>query len=277
MLSSNHEAIALDRVQEALRQATNPIVLWSSGKDSTVVLHLTLRLRTVPVMWWRLPKFPEKQQHGNWVARIWNLEVHDAMPLFVEDVQHEGWWEAVHAYGPDPSTIIGMTTGVLPHDEEQPYLCAVTDLLQRPTVPSQGWPWDLCLQGHREAETPYFGTTQKFMEATADLGKFRLCNPIFDWPDDQVWGYIKRYKLPIDKRRYYDKQTAVSPDHYPTCKNCVDANQYGQTVWCPKLQEEIPSIAKAPETHRRTLRMVQQQVRHVRYAGEPQKEVSAHV
>lgn len=271
------EAQALDRIGAALAEATQPIVLWSSGKDSTVVLHLTLRLQTVPVMWWRLAKFPEKAKHGMWVARIWDLELYDAMPLFVEEVQNGNWWEAVHGYGPDHSSVMAMTTGILPMKEGEPYLCAVSDLLSRPTVPSQGWPWDVMLQGHREKELPYFGSKQKFSKHTVALGGKTLCNPIFDWSDDEVWGYVKRYRLPIDKMRYFGKNTDVSPDHYPTCYNCLDSRKYGQMVDCPKMGVQIPSVAKHPSAHKQTLEQIKAKVPHVRYTGNPQQEVSTHV
>jgi hypothetical protein len=274
---SDHETQALDRIRKALQDAVRPIVLWSSGKDSTVLLHLVLRLQTVPVMWWRLAKFPEKQSHGNWMLRTWNLESYDALPLFVEEIQHANWWEAVHGYGPDLSAVIAMTTGILPYVEGKPYLCAVQDLLGRPKVSSQEWPFDVMFQGHREQEIPYFGSTQTFLEHTTQIGAKTLCNPIYDWTDDQVWGYMKRYKIPVDKKRYYAKDTSVSPDHYPTCFACLDANHAGESVYCPKLNQEIPSVAKSPKTHRETLKTMQRKITHVRYTGEPQREVSHHV
>ena len=271
------EAQALSRLRSALEKATNPIVLWSSGKDSSVVLHLTLRLRTVPVMWWRLSKFPEKQKHGQYVIRRWNLESFDALPLWVEEVQHENWWEAIHGYGPDPSWVVGMTTGVLPMEDGKPYLCAVSDLLWRPKAPSQDWPWDLMIQGHREAEPPYFGATQTFRSHTVTQAGKTLCNPIYDWSDQHVWAYLKTYKIPFDKERYYGKNTEVSPDHYRTCFACLDSRQAGQLVHCPKLHTEIPSLAKTPEQHTARLQHVQETVTHVQYRGEPQREVAVHV
>lgn len=241
------------------------------------VLHLVLRIMTVPVLWWRLPYMQHKHSHGNWVAKGWDLTMYDAMPLHVEYVQRKGWKEFVHFYGPNKNAVMGMTTGLTAREEGKPYLCGVADLLNRPTVPSQGWPWDIMFQGHREADQAYFGPKQKFLTHTIDMKAFFLCNPIYDWPDEAVWDYIKHYKLPIDKKRYYGKDQDVSPDSYRTCSACLDSTNAGGVVYCPKLQEEIPSVAETAETHERKLAQLTSLVRHVKYSGEPQRGVSAHV
>lgn len=272
------ETEAIQFLREVFATATRPAILFSSGKDSLVAAHLSLRVRDVEFMWWRLAQFTHKHQHGNFILRTWGITCHDAMPLWVDEVQHKDWYECVSFYGPDPSAVIGMTTGVTTYEEGKPYLCAVQDLLNRPTVPKQGWLWDTLIQGHKNVDTPYLGSAQKITEKVVHLNAtIRLVNPLAEWTDGDVWEYIKRYRLPVDRKRYMGKDTEVSPDSYRVCFRCRDTRKRGEQVWCPKLREHITNTAKSEHEHQEFIDLAKQKIHHVHYTGEPQREVSHHV
>jgi len=126
------ESRALDMIREQLSTALRPIVLCSFGKDSLVLLHLCLRLRKVPVLFFRFPKFHEKHMHAMQVMQQWDLEVFDMWPKIATDYQKGSFFEVLHGYSTGPGGILHLSSGIRERkDGETRFLCAVDDLLNR--------------------------------------------------------------------------------------------------------------------------------------------------
>ena len=273
---SQKEHDALNFLRQYVTAESKPIVFWSSGKDSMVCLHLTLRLKRVPVMWWRLPKFQDKQIHGNWVARLWNLEMYDMTPSVVQEYQHDGFFEVFHGYRGFETGTMYMSTGIVPYKDDEPYLCAVEDLVLRPRGVSE-FPWDVAIQGQKSCDESYVGQHTEIINPAQPFGNTVLLNPIHDWTDKDVWDYIRKYDLPIDRRRYQKQEQHTSPDHYPTCFRCLDTRERGNSVMCPKLGKLIPSMAKSEEEHQETREAIVGSAAHVRVDGPPRSTVGDHI
>ena len=92
------EAEALEIIGEQLALAKNPVVLCSFGKDSIALLHLCLRFKKVPVLFFRFAKFHEKHRHALSVMQAWDLEVYDLWPETVTEYQHGEFFEMLHGY-----------------------------------------------------------------------------------------------------------------------------------------------------------------------------------
>ena len=274
------EAEALDLLRHYVTPESRPIVFWSSGKDSMVAAHLTLRLKRVPMMWWRLPPFQEKQRHGNWVARLWDLELYDMSPSLVQEYQHEGFFEVFHVYRGTDTGLMFMSTGIVPYPEQAPYpdryLCAIEDLLLRPKGLSE-FPWDVAIQGQKSCDESYVGQRTEILEPAHPFGTTTLVNPLHNWSDGDVWAYIKRYDLPIDRRRYVKHDQTTSPDHYPTCFRCLDTRVRGEPVLCPKRGSTIRNVAKSEAEHGQFLDVLVRRAAHLQITGSPRTTMGAHV
>jgi len=248
MQAKTQQALAL--LSPHLLAAKNPIVLCSFGKDSIVLLHLCLRIRKVPVLFFRFPKFHEKHAHAQRVMRGWDLEAYDMWPEQVHYYQSGRFFEVLHSYPTGGNAHIHLFSGIRERQEgESRYLCAVQDLLQRP-VASSTYPWDVTIHGHKGTDDPEMGASGAIVQPVSQLGGTTLVVPFVDWTDEDIWAYIKYYNLPYDEARYDAKQETTSPDKYPTCYRCLDGAYRGALVPCPKLNEAlIPNMAVDQQAH----------------------------
>jgi 3'-phosphoadenosine 5'-phosphosulfate sulfotransferase (PAPS reductase)/FAD synthetase len=265
------EARALALLQPLLMQARNPIVLCSFGKDSIVLLHLCLRLRKVPVLFFRFPKFHEKHAHAYKVMTDWDLEVYDAWPSQVQYYQSGTFFEVLHGYQTGEQSFIQLFSGIRARqDHETRYLCAVKDLLCRPLAAGWSYPWDLTIHGHKGSDDPEIGGAGAIANPVSPLGATTLVVPFVDWTDADIWAYIQHYDLPYDRQRYEQQDETTSPDKYPTCYRCLDGAYRGALVPCPMQHEQlIPNIAVDAATHESTRQSLVQRLQYCEVTGAP--------
>jgi 3'-phosphoadenosine 5'-phosphosulfate sulfotransferase (PAPS reductase)/FAD synthetase len=263
-------AQALALLTDVLLPAKNPVVLCSFGKDSIVLLHLCLRLRKVPVLFFRFPKFHEKHAHAHQVMKDWDLEVYDMWPASATYYQSGTFFEVLHQYPTGGGSGIYLFSGIRARrDGEARYLCAVDDLLHRPKAESV-YPWDVTIHGHKGTDDPELGTTGAIRNPVSQLGGTQLVVPFVDWTDDDIWTYIRHYNLPYDTQRYDQKDETTSPDKYPTCYRCLDGAYRGALVPCPKQQDAlIPNRAVDQATHQQTRELLVNATHYCEVLGAP--------
>lgn len=250
MTFDEKEAQALDLIKQQLARAQRPVVLCSFGKDSIVLLHLCLRFRKVPVLFFRFPKFHEKHVHALTVMQAWDLEVYDLWPMRTMDYQHGEFFEVLHGYHTGAGGTLWLFSGIRKRRDEEPrYLCGMEDLLCRPVARDYQYPWDATFHGHKGTDDPELGAVGSIVRPVSQLGDTQLVVPFVEWTDDDIWTYIHKYDLPYDHRRYDERDETVSPDKYPTCYRCLDSQLAGQVVTCPKYGQPIPNVARTPEQH----------------------------
>ena len=263
-------AQALDLLTEPLLAAKNPVALCSFGKDSTVLLHLCLRIRKVPVLFFRFAKFHEKHAHAAQVMRDWDLEVYDMWPAFTTYYQSGTFFEVLHSYPTGPNAFIHLFSGIRAREEQESrYLCAVDDLLNRPKLTGVDYPWDVTVHGHKGTDDPEMGETGAIVQPRSQLGGTQLLVPFIDWTDDDIWAYIRHYDLPYDRARYDERNEATSPDKYPTCYRCLDGAYRGAFVDCPKQGRLIQNVAVEQATHEDLRRQLVASATYCEVSGAP--------
>lgn len=272
------ESRALELIGEQMKDATRPVVLCSFGKDSIVLLHLCLRLRKVPVLFFRFPKFHEKHAHAMKVMQQWDLEVFDMWPKTVTEYQHGDFFEVLHGYSTGPGGVLHLFSGIRERrDGETRFLCAADDLMCRPRSHGNDYPWDLTLHGHKGTDDPEIGSMGSIVHPVSKVGSTRLVVPFIDWTDDDIWSYIRKYDLPYDRARYDEKVEAVSPDKYPTCFKCLD-NRNGTVVDCPKYEQPMVNMSRPPEDHAAFRHALISTLDYCEVSGEPRNtENTAHL
>lgn len=264
------ETQALDLISAQLQTAVNPIVLCSFGKDSLVLLHLCLRLRKVPVLFFRFAKFHEKHAHAQTVMQAWDLEVFDIWPKTVTDYQHGEFFEVLHGYSTGNGGTVYLFSGIRARREgETRFLCAMSDLMDRPKSHGNDYPWDVTFHGHKGTDDPELGERGPITNPVSQMGNTRLVVPFIDWTDDDIWAYIRKYDLPYDRQRYDAKDETVSPDKYPTCFKCLDTRLIGQVVDCPKFEQPLLNIATSAEDHEAFRLALVGSLNYCEVSGEP--------
>ena len=176
---------ALGLIRAALCDAVNPIVCFSGGKDSTVVLHLVRRVN---------PKIPARFANTG-VESPETIEFIKIVSNLVEVHPLKTFWACVRQYGlPKPKA----------KAKRHGNMCCQY-LKEKPQDNhSKENGIDLEFMGITAAESNQRKLT---LMRTGPLyrikdGRWR-CHPIHDWTEADVWDYIHRYNIPYNS--IYDK------------------------------------------------------------------------
>ena len=248
----------LYRAEHWLREFRNPVVLWSGGKDSTAMLHLLIFKLGVrlPCVQWREPRFRHRYAHSDLLAREWDLTLFDYAPgrIAIQDgfdiETGAPRFDFLKYYQWGHHSALVLSLGTEHPKEGEPYLCGLTDVLQRPTG-SFNWPWDAAFHGQKSADVdlikggvPLAQDVRRVDDSPTQLFLMR------HWTDDDIFDYLEAEGVPMDPTRYdrasgkwgHKQDKSHNADYYPICWNCVNRH-LSAPVWCPKLRSEVNSIA----------------------------------
>ncbi len=243
------EEKTLKFIEKFLAIKENPICLCSFGKDSLVMLHLILRIKKIPVIYWREPFYQKKFTHPERIMKEWDLEVYDYPPTQIEYFQINDYFDIFNFYWVNNLNCMNVYTGTRNYkNTDKEFLCARKDLLERPKVPSFEFKWDCIFHGHKQCDPNYL-TEKIILRDNIPMGNILMVLPIKDWTDRDIWDYIKKYDLPYNRDRYDRNNEDYNNDIFPTCHNCLDYRTRGEKVYCPKLEKEILNIGKSYNEH----------------------------
>jgi hypothetical protein len=248
------------KVERWLDASSNPVVLWSGGKDSTAMLHLITHKvgAKLPVIQWREPRFRHRYAYSDKLAQAWDLEVYDYAPLGyaltdgydIETTVPRFDFVKLYPFG---HKALALCLGT---EEPQPeelasgrYLCGL-DALKRPTG-TFNFPWDAAFHGQKSADVDLIkGQVPLAQDALVQAGVPTQFYPMRHWSDADVWNYLEAEGVPNDDTRYekadgvwrHRKDKSANSDYYPVCWNCINRH-LGDTVYCPKNSCETNNIS----------------------------------
>jgi hypothetical protein len=235
-------------IDAVLQEYRRPCVMWSGGKDSQVLLWL-LRRRgvTCPVVLHRHPKFPEKYEFHDRMAREWGLEVHDWAPIENTMLNEKPGQVCVMSEYQQ-----GQERCAIPWDIYEPerwtgnWACGLQDFYHRPKG-TQEFPWDVVFHGHKSTDVdPLFGAVP--LKVDVKPGAPAYAFPLRQWSDADIWEASRACGIPQQEDRYNletgkeNPDRTSNPDYFAGCMRCLNRELAG-TVQCPKLKLEIESQA----------------------------------
>jgi hypothetical protein len=241
----------LDFCEKVLRENTRPCVLWSGGKDSTVMLHL-LRFGLgveLPVVCWKEPWYPRKLQFIFRLIQEWNLETYDYAPSSISLCAGNGRVDVLQKYqissfaSPSPDYLT-LARGTTEPGVESSFLCGLTSFLSRPTG-SFDFTWNCMFHGHKSVDSdPCSGDIPLSVSFVQNPLGAAAAFPLRNWTDEDVFEYARQYDVPLDENRYdaasgqTKSDKTLNSDYYSACFRCVDPSK-PSSVFCPKYQTEV--------------------------------------
>ena len=202
---------ARKQIQDALSEAKNPIVCWSGGKDSMLVLHLAREVnKDIPVLVFK--DFWDDLTFIQNVIEKWELTAFHYKPV---EITLKG--DTVVAY----YNLAGKPLPVLT-DIEYGERCG---LKHWNTGVYPKYMWDVTLTGSKRADTHHLVPNLDLRSLTTD--EHKLVTPLWNWTDAEVTQTLA--SLEIEAR----------PDEpSKMCFNCLK----GTHAWCFLQQKVIAGV-----------------------------------
>ncbi len=223
---------ARDIIRGVLAAAAAPAVLYSGGKDSTLLLHLAREVRPdVRAIWFRSGITPERQRFVKSQILAHDLEVWSWEPADVYVVPNGGGLSLVReqAFGPHRFPVLS--------DVEDGETCVGDVGVER--TPQLYPHFDVLLLGYKDSDSNESLGGSGFCPADGwTLGRAKVFAPIRHLTDDDVRAAIKELNVPFDEERYL--RGGADPDTVRACSLCLQAGE-GE-VFCRKEGKPIPRV-----------------------------------
>jgi hypothetical protein len=231
----------------------NPCAMISFGKDSMVLLWLLVRVEMIPpIVFYTDPWFPQKYAFARKVIADLGLTVYDYPPLLVSMLYGRGIPAFVNEYQTSAVTTVAVPKNIVEYEDgtnEQDYLCGA-NFFTRP-VSTFTFPWDAAFVAHKDCdEDQIYGPVPLATKILyRDSGPDYLY-PLKEWSHEDVWDFIEQFNVPMQTDRYDLKNRSEwedknsNSDYWPACIRCVDKRLAGETVFCPKLQQNIKNVSQ---------------------------------
>lgn len=229
----------------ALKHAKRPAVLWSGGKDSTVLLDLARKIMpTIEVIHFKLPFLPHKYAFHHVAQEEYGMTVHDWIPCQIGLTHGNNRIDVCETYSLGDGQLKVMR-GTEPFEEGRPWVCG-KEWLNRPKAHVVS-DFDVLLCGHKSSdEDPLTGAVPLEIDMKLLGPTTQMWFPLRHWTDADISEYIKSNNVLFDTNRY-DSNVVSKPDKHMNsdyvhaCFNCVD-KRLGKFVDCPKLGIQVENV-----------------------------------
>lgn len=226
---------AKQNIQAVLDSAKNPVIAWSGGRDSTVLLNLARQINPeIPVVWFKQNVSKEWQKWCESVIMEWDLVCFTYPASDTYFLPNDQGLTLVDEYSfgsatmPVLTDIKSMFNGRCGLGVKE---CAAN--ISRGSLSAFPYPWTETLTGYRETDEHFVLGKHFFPEDGTQFGNTKLFAPLRNWKDDDVMRVYKELALPLmpDERLY-------------RCTNCLQGGS--GSVYCPDEDKIIPAIKWEP-------------------------------
>lgn len=229
-----------------LRESRKPVIAWSGGKDSTVLLFIARQIMPdIDILHFKTPFMPERYKHHHNVIENSNGNVYSWPPTSVGIRVAQAGIEMVETYGVNDGWI-KVFKHIQPPVNGKKFACA-KDWLSIPKVVAYS-DFDCVFVGHKSSDVDPLGGQVPLMATSRRIGKnVKVWYPLHHWDDSDISNFIKSENIQYDTNRYDSSiknldDVSGNSDITRTCMLCVDQSQ-PIAVMCPKHKIMVENIS----------------------------------
>jgi hypothetical protein len=201
----------------------------------------------IPILFWRENGQVKKYEFADLIIHLWNLKVYDYPPTVTDIVSLGDKFDGVEFRKFGNTALVYVAIELHPPTDNY-FSCAIEEILNKPTIPSFEYKWDLTLSGHKSSDTdPILGDIPLKYDKV-QFGTTTVFYPLKDWTDSEVWQYITENNVPYDKRRYdpnnnfkEQQDKTYNNNYHFACTDCLNPNK-DKKVWCRLAGKEVENI-----------------------------------
>lgn len=246
---------SLALIEKTLGRVKKPVVAWSAGKDSQVMLHLIRHVsKDIPVL--HLRGFADETKHDfaeDEIGRLGLLMI-EPRPFATEVAGKGDHIEIAEIYQLTDNAVIylpvksdAITVLSFPIEAEPDHVpgpsshCAI-EKLNQPTNPE---PLDVdgIFIGHRNDDADPVHGAIPLESDTVEAGGVTFVYPLKDWTEANIWEASELLNIPQNKARYERKDMYANADYFPMCVECLKPTD-AESIICPKIGEPVYAIGR---------------------------------
>lgn len=230
-------------IREALGRVKAPVVAWSAGKDSQVMLYLIRQIeKDIPVL--HLHGFADERKHDFAEDEIGRsgLSMIEPRPFATELMAKGGHIEIIENYHLTDDVVLYFPIEAEPDHVPSPNSrCAIKKLNQPTSDEPLGV--DCIFIGHRSDDIDPVHGAIPLAEDVVESEGVCFVYPLKDWTEANIWEASKLLNIPQNKARYERQEMAANADYFPLCTECLKPTDK-DSVACPKIGEPVYAIGK---------------------------------
>lgn len=208
-------------IQDILDSAKNPVIAWSGGRDSTLLLHLARQIKSdIPVVWFKQNVSEEWQTWCESIIMAWDLVAYTYPASDTYFLPNDQGLTLIDEYS-FGSAMMPVLQDVVDGKE-----CGAN--VKREAILAFPYAWSETLTGYRNTDQHFILGQHFFPEDGSLCGNTKLYAPLRAWTDIDVVRVSEELELP-----------AAPDDRLPCCTNCLQGKG---RVFCPEVNKEIDSI-----------------------------------
>jgi 3'-phosphoadenosine 5'-phosphosulfate sulfotransferase (PAPS reductase)/FAD synthetase len=238
---------ALDFISDKLKEASDPIIMCSFGKDSMAMLHLIRKVRKdVPVLQWRVRSKTKKYEFADDIITKWNLRMNDYGSASWDVVYNNGKIDVYSTKRVSDNYYFIVANETIPSGNGN---CVILDFfLDRPNTDYE-YKWDVSFSGHKSCDVDPLMGAVPLKDYEVKIGSTKVVFPLKDWSDKEIWQYIEENNVPFNMKRYNKdngyrefEDKSYNENYHFTCTDCFNPEN-PKEVYCPALSSRIRNLS----------------------------------
>lgn len=217
---------ARKNIARALDSAKFPVVCWSGGKDSQLLLKLANDVMDVPALWFRSVD-SRRNKFGESLIASSELTVYSWEPADRYILPNGEGMSLVEEFS-FGNRRLPVISDIAPGER-----CAVN--MPKGRVSFVNYDFDVTLAGIKACDS-------HSLVASKEIEGFIA--PLWHMTDEEVWEAIREMEIPVEESVYDGREV----DGPAFCTNCLSEGE-GQ-VFCPEVKGMIPRFTWQPQAAR---------------------------